>query len=101
MVEVSHFCFVVDARSGREALDLAIVTHRLDVHVLQRLDLVQSVDGVALASAQAQRLCALARRELEGQDAHPHQVRAVDPLEALSDRRTHTQEERAFGRPVA
>src|SRR5438270_13771578 len=101
LVEVSNLCFVVDARSGPEALDLAIVAHRLDVDLLQRLDLSQAVDRVAFSSAQAQRLRALARCELEREEAHPDQVRAMDALEALRDHRTHTKEERALRRPVA
>src|SRR5262249_57115434 len=45
--------------------------------------LAQSYHVVVLAAAEAERARALAGRELERQDAHPHQVRAMDPLLAL------------------
>ena len=39
--------------------------------------------------------------QLQRQHAHPHQVAAVDALEALGDHRPHAQQRRALGRPVA
>ena len=40
-------------------------------------------------------------RELERQDAHDHEVAAVDAFEARGDGGADAQEERAFGGPVA
>ncbi len=39
--------------------------------------------------------------ELERQHAHPDEVRAVDPLEALGDHGAHAEQPRALGGPVA
>ena len=41
----------------------------------------QAVDRIRLAAGEAERRGALARQELERQDAHAHEVGAVDPLE--------------------
>ena len=43
----------------------------------------------------------VAGQELQRQDAHHQQVRAVDPLVALGDHRLHAEQVRALGRPVA
>ena len=43
----------------------------------------------------------LPRRELQRQDAHADEVRAVDALEALGDDGLHAEQGRALGRPVA
>src|SRR5690554_7562074 len=45
----------------------------------------QPLDVVDFAAGEPQRLRALPRHELQRQDPHPHQVRAVDPLVALGD----------------
>src|SRR5690606_10083839 len=50
---------------------------------------------------QAQRRRAVARRELQGQDAHADEVAAVDPLVALGDDRLDAEQVRALRRPVA
>ena len=44
---------------------------------------------------------ALAVGELQGHDAHPDEVRAVDALVALRDRRAHPEQARALRGPVA
>ena len=59
------------------------------------------VDGDPLLAGEAQRLRVLAGLELQGQDAHAHEVAAVDALVALRDDRAHAEEQRALGRPVA
>ena len=40
-------------------------------------------------------------QELQRQNAHAHQVRAVDAFVAFRDHGAHSQQARAFGRPVA
>ena len=48
-----------------------------------------------------QALGRLAVGELERDDAHGDQVRAMDALVALRDHRAHAEQRRALGRPVA
>src|SRR6478735_2522394 len=40
-------------------------------------------------------------RELEREDAHPDEVRPMDPLEALGHDRFHPEKVRALGSPIA
>ena len=68
---------------------------------LARVAVVDPRDREALASAEPERLPVLARQELERENAHHEQVRAVDALVALRDHRPHAQEVRPFRRPVA
>jgi hypothetical protein len=56
-----------------------------DRDVLARTDDVREVDGVALASCEAERVSILTGFEAERDDPHPHQVAPVDPLEALGN----------------
>src|SRR5207237_6309745 len=46
-------------------------------------------------------LTRMTRHELEGQHAHPNQIRAMDSLERLCDHRPDTEEKRTLGCPVA
>ena len=61
----------------------------------------QARDGEGLGAVQAERLGALAGRELEGHHAHADEVGAVDTLEGLGDDGLDTQQRRALGGPVA
>src|SRR5918993_2270882 len=63
-------------------------------------EVCEAGDVVGLLTGEAQRLGAIAVRELEGQDAHPDQVGAVDALEALGYDGFYPEEERALGCPV-
>src|SRR5918997_1095238 len=56
---------------------------------------------IGLRTLQSQTVGVLAARELQGEDAHPDQVRAVDALEALGDDGPYAEQERALRRPVA
>ena len=58
-------------------------------------------DVERLLASQPERGGVLARLELQRKHAHPHQVTAVDALEALGDDRPHAEELRPLGRPVA
>ena len=53
-----------------------------------------------LTTGETDRPDALAGQELERQDAHPDQVRTVDPLVALGDDGPDAEESRAFRRPI-
>src|SRR5688572_8625621 len=68
---------------------------------LARLATLDPDDRELLAPGQPERLAALAREELERQDPHHQQVRAVDPLVALGDHRSHAEKLRSLRRPVA
>ena len=62
---------------------------------------LEARDRELLAAGQAQGLEALAVHELERDDPAHQQVRAVDPLVALGDRRAHAEQVRALRGPVA
>ena len=57
-------------------------------------------DRELLAPGEPEALAALAGQELEWQDAHHQQVRAVDPLVALGDHGANAEEARPFRGPV-
>lgn len=59
----------------------------LDLQHLSGRELVGDVYGVGLGPGQPQGLCSLSREVLEWNDAHPHQVTAVDTLVALGNHR--------------
>src|ERR1700682_1178723 len=80
VVKVAHFRVVVDARVGVERRFLPIVGDSFDLDLLARLDRVDSFDRERLAAGQAERLDVLSVGELQGQDAHPDQHGAVEPL---------------------
>ena len=68
---------------------------------LARLAVLDAGDRELLAAAEAERLAALAGQELQRQDPHHQQVRAVDPLVALGDHGLDAEEVRALRGPVA
>src|SRR5581483_771733 len=68
---------------------------------LARLPILDALDGERLAPGQPQRGRGLALAELEGQDPHPDQVRAVDPLVGLGQHSPYAEEQRPLRRPVA
>ena len=73
-----------------------------DGHRLARGQAALETDhGQCLPPAEPQRRGRLAGLELERQDAHPDEVGAMDPLEALGDDEADAQQGRALGRPVA
>src|SRR5487761_79780 len=92
---------VVDTREGLEDSFLALVRLSLDLDGLAGLQPLEAADREALLAGQAERLQVLAVGELEGEDAHAYQVRPVDSLQALRNHGANTEEQRAFGRPVA
>lgn len=55
----------------------------LDSDMLQGLGISRNVDGVSLSPCQLQRVCILSRQELQRNDAHSHQVGAMNPLKRL------------------
>src|SRR5262249_46332753 len=82
----------VDAPDGAEGL-LAAVAARAHAEHLARAQVGEALQIVELAAGQAERARVRAVGELERQDAHPDQVRAVDALEALGDHRAHAEEQ--------
>src|SRR6266542_1764587 len=101
VVQVLDLGLVVDPRPAREIRDLAVVADGLNRHLLTRLDVVEAGDREPLLALQPQPLRALARRVLQREDAHADQVRAVDPLVAFRDHRSHAEQKRPLGGPVA
>src|ERR671916_2055680 len=91
----------IHARPDPELLRLAFVARCPDGQLGAGRDAGEACDVVRLVAGEAQRLRAIAFRVLQGQDAHPDQVRAVDALEALGDDRPYAEQERALRGPVA
>src|SRR5690606_40469386 len=84
---------------GRAAI---LARGHLDVtRGLSLVELGDALDVVDLGAVQPQRLGRLALRELQRDDAHADQVRAVDALERLGDDRPHPEQPGALGSPVA
>ena len=61
----------------------------LNSDFLADADVLRKVDVERLGAGEAQRLCGLTRQVLHGDDAHAHQVAAVNALVALSDHRSN------------
>ena len=85
----------VEPHAGAELLVVRAHGH------LARLAVLDAGDRELLAAGQAERSRRLARHELQRQDAHHQQVRAVDPLVRLGDHRAHAEQVRPLRRPVA
>ena len=66
-------------------------THtNLNSDFLADADVLRKVNVERLGAVQSERLGGLTRQVLHGDDAHAHQVTAVDALVALSDHRSNT-----------
>jgi hypothetical protein len=66
-----------------------------------RLGVLDADDVELLAAREPQRLDVLAVRELEREDAHHQEIRAVDALERLRDHGLDAEQVRPLRRPVA
>ena len=77
--------------------DLVVGAHR---H-LARTGVLDALDRELLAPREPEGFGALAVRELQRQDAHHQQIRAVDPLVALGDHGAHAEQVRPLRSPVA
>src|SRR5213594_2554920 len=101
VVHVANLRFVVDPRAGDEAHSRSVVGGSPDLNLLTRLQRVQAVDRVALLPGETKQVRIFAGRVLQRKNAHPDEVGAVDPLEALRDHGADTEQERTFRCPVA
>src|SRR5699024_11099356 len=93
----------VDADHTVEVDAGAIVLRRRDLDSGRGRALVElrdAFDGEGLGAVEPERLSRLAGGELQRQDAHADEVRAVDALEALSDDGLDAEQLRALGGPV-
>ena len=71
-------------------------------HLLARLQaLLKTQNGDLLVALHAKRLPGRALLKRQRQNAHAHEIRAMDSLEALGDDGANAQKARALGRPVA
>ncbi len=84
----------VDAHRHRELL-------LIGAHLQLTRQLGDALDRERLVARQPQRSDRVPGLELQRQHAHPHQVGAVDALEALRDHGAHAEQLRALRRPVA
>src|ERR1700737_3420532 len=79
--------------------------HSADLHLSARSKLpdqiIDSGNLEDLFAGQIQRLRIFSGQELQWQNAHAHEIRAVDALVTLRDYGAHAQQARALGRPVA
>src|SRR5579859_1138609 len=95
MAQIFPFARGVEADAHAELAVVGAYRH------FARLAVVDACDEELLATRQPERLAVLAVEELEREDAHHQEVRAVDPLIRLRDHRAHAEQVRAFRRPVA
>ena len=80
---------------------MSVIVDGPHLDLLTRLERVETMDRVPLFAGEAKFLSILAGPELQGQDAHADQVRAVDALERLRDHGAHAKQERTLRGPVA
>src|SRR5258708_32018624 len=98
---VGHIDGAIEAGNGLERERCAILACNLHGHFLARLQVLRDArDVVDFSSRQPKRFFVLAWLELERQDAHAHQVAAMDTLEALGAGCTHTHHQRPSAVPV-
>src|SRR5438552_1173863 len=99
---IVHLDRRVDAQQQRDFLYAAVGSpdheRRFLLRPHARFDAGDVDDLVPLDS---ERLHRIAARELEGEHAHPDEVRAMDTLEALHDYRAHAEEQRPLRGPIA
>src|SRR5918992_421679 len=91
----------VHARPDPELSHLATFTSGLYSKPGAGCEIGEALYVVGLRTVQPKTIGVLAPCELQGEDAHPDQVRAVDALEALGDDGPYAEQERALRRPVA
>src|SRR5690606_18776271 len=78
-----------------------LAAHR-DPHLVGDLvDAFETRDRVALLAREPEALGALAVAELQREDTHSDEVRAVDALERLCDHGAYSEQEGSLRRPVA
>src|SRR5215212_8387293 len=93
VAEVVDFDRAVDARDGLELDDIPIWTGCLDLDPLPRRDVLQTEDIEGLFAGQSKQRRVLTRQELQRQDPHTDQIRAVDALETLDEDGLDSQQE--------
>ena len=81
MAVVLDFDGGVDAAGGDEVDRGAVGFGGHDFDGLERLEIVVELDVEGLGAVEAQEVAVLSGAELERQDAHADEVRAVDALE--------------------
>ena len=96
----------IDAGNGGKRLHRTVFGRRLHGHLAVigqtvRQQGIDPFDPEHLLTGQAQRRRSFANFELERQNAHADQVRAVDALVAFRQHRPHAEQHRPFGRPIA
>src|SRR5882672_8898877 len=101
VAHVLDFFGRVDSRQYLELARVAAVVDPYGELLAPRDARRQPFDRVALAPRKPEALARLAVGELQRQHAHPDQVAAMDPLEALRDYRPHAEQLRALGGPIA
>src|SRR3954465_13578480 len=102
MSEIVELSLGVQAREQAQAFALAVRARNRALERAAGRDAAADTHDVDdLVTLESARLARHACRELERQDAHPDEVRAVDALEAPGDDRAHAKEPRALRRPIA
>ena len=91
----------VDAAGGDEVDRGAVGFGGHDLDGLEWLQVVVELDVEGLGAVEAQKFAVLSGAELERQDAHADEVRAVDPLERDGDDRSDAEQIRSFRGPVS
>src|SRR3954468_22753844 len=99
MAEIFDFSLGVEAREQAQTLALAVGARDGAFELAARRDGAGDVEH--LVAFERQRLPRHAGGKLQRQHAHADEIGPMDWLEALPYPRAHTEEARAFRRPVA
>ena len=99
MLEVADLVRRVDTDGGLEGDVVGPLAGCRDLDRLG-LSVLEVTDLEGLLAGEAERIDRFSFWELQRQHTHPDQVGAVDPLEALGDHRTDTEQIGALGCPV-
>src|SRR5262245_30359093 len=99
--EVVEFVQRIDAADHRHVLHGPVAERDPGIHLLARLDAVQTIDRDRLVALQLERSPGSAFLEDKGDDTHAHQIRAMDALEGLRNNGADAKQFGPLGRPVA
>ena len=99
--EVFSLDWGVNSDHERYGIALAVATFDMQDCRLARMWKSIELKIESLCAIEFERACANALGELAWQDAHADQIGSMDSLEAACNHRTHAEQTRALGGPVA
>src|SRR5690242_1477001 len=91
----------IRASDDLKRLRLALIVARLYVKLGAWRELAEAFYGEGFMAAKPEGFRAFARFEFQRQHAHPQEVAAMNPFIAFRNYRTHPQQKRSLGCPIA